>query len=181
MIAQSDKALLTRFREGDTTAFTALYDNYKQRLFAYSYRMIPNHQSAEEIVQTTFIKAYGSLQSLQNPELFHHWLFSIARNEVYTFLRRKYSNDSMQSIESEDVMSRDETPLESLVRDETLQLLQGSINQLNPEYREVLILRHYEKLSYVEIGEITGDSVSSVESRLFKARKALAQKMGPHL
>jgi RNA polymerase sigma-70 factor (ECF subfamily) len=54
------------------------------------------------------------------------------------------------------------------------------LNQLKVEYREVVILRHYDKLSYAEIAAITGDTVSSVESRLFKARKALAKKLKPY-
>ena len=181
MRAHSDRELLTRFREGDTGAFTILYDHYKRRLFAFCYRMIPNHQNAEEIVQTTFIKAYDSLQSLKDPESFYRWLFSIARNEIYTFLRQKHSTPSTSLIEDVDVMCSEATPFEAIVRDETIELLHRSIMQLNLEYREVLILRHYEKLSYVEIAAMTGDTVSSVESRLFKARKALAKKLRPYL
>ena len=58
--------------------------------------------------------------------------------------------------------------------------MQHHLNHLKVEYREVLILRQYDKLSYAEIAAITGDSVSSVESRLFKARKALAKKFAPY-
>jgi RNA polymerase sigma-70 factor, ECF subfamily len=181
MMTQTDRELLTRIREGEISAFTLLYDKYRRRLFAYCFRMIPNRSNAEEIVQTTFIKAYTSLKTLENADVFYNWLFSIARNEIYTFLRYKQADDATCSIEDNDIMSCGETPIEVLVREEERELLQGSINQMRLEYREVLILRHYEKLSYVEIAAITGETVSSVESRLFKARKALAKKVGPYL
>ncbi len=181
MITQTDRALLTRIREGEISAFTLLYDKYKRRLHAYCYRMIPNRSTAEEIVQTTFIKAYTSLKTLDNSDVFYCWLFSIARNEIYTFLRYKHANAPTCSIEDSDIVSCGETPIEILVREEERELLQGSINTMSLEYREVMILRHYEKLSYAEIAAITGDTVSSVESRLFKARKALAKKLGPYL
>jgi RNA polymerase sigma-70 factor, ECF subfamily len=180
MSERTDKQLVGRIREGDTAAFTVLHARYRIRLFAYCYRLVPNRHQAEEIVQTTFIKAYESLRSLEKGELFYYWLFSIARNEVYTFLRQKRSNGMTSSIDEEDVIGDVETPLEKLVNEETADLLRRSIDQLKIEYREVLILRQYEKFSYAEIATITGDTISSVESRLFKARKQLAKIMAPY-
>jgi RNA polymerase sigma-70 factor (ECF subfamily) len=66
------------------------------------------------------------------------------------------------------------------VRKETTEIVELVLNQLKVEYREVLVLRQYDKLSYAEIAAITGNTVSSVESRLFKARKALAKKLAPY-
>jgi RNA polymerase sigma-70 factor (ECF subfamily) len=180
MEAAADKELLVKIRDGDKTAFTLLYTKYKHRLFAYCYRLIPNQQNAEDVVQTTFIKAFESLGSLDKPELFYYWLFSIARNEVYAFLRHKRSNGVTRSIGEEQPIWDDETPLDIVLKEETVDLVQRLLGQLKIEYRETLILRQYEKLSYAEIAAITGDTVSSVESRLFKARKALAKKLGPY-
>jgi RNA polymerase sigma-70 factor (ECF subfamily) len=73
-----------------------------------------------------------------------------------------------------------ESPHVQMVQQETSELVQQLLNQLKVEYREVLILRHYDKLSYAEIAAITGDSVGSVESRIFKARKVLAKKLKPY-
>ncbi len=69
---------------------------------------------------------------------------------------------------------------EDMVRGETVEIVQQMIALLKPEYREVLVLREYEQLSYAEIAGVTGVTESSVKSRLFKARKALFQKLKPY-
>ncbi len=131
-------------------------------------------------MQTTFIKAFESIRSLDKPELFYYWLFSIARNEVYAVIRRKRGNDVVHSLEDEEDIWEMESPHVQIVQQETSEFVQQLLNQLKAEYREVLVLRHYDKLSYAEIAAITGDTVSSVESRLFKARKVLAKKLKPY-
>jgi RNA polymerase sigma-70 factor (ECF subfamily) len=88
-------------------------------------------------------------------------------------------NGTPISIEEEDDLWSEETPHEQVVRKELTELVELHLNQLKIEYREVLVLRQYDKLSYAEIAAITGVTVSSVESRLFKARKALAKKLAP--
>ena len=180
MSAPTDKELLAKIREGDKSAFTTLHNKYEHRLFAYCYRLIPNRQNAEDIVQSTFVKAYESLATLDKPELFYYWLFSIARNEVYGFVRHKRRNGVMHSIDEEKEIWDSETPLDKMVNEETTDLVRLLLGQLKIEYRETLILRQYEKLSYAEIAAITGDTISSVESRLFKARKVLARKLKPY-
>ncbi len=180
MQSPSDAELLRKFRSGDKTSFTALYDKYKRRLFGYCYRLIQDQQSAEEVVQTTFIKAFEAIASLDKPELFYYWLFSIARNEVYGFIRHKRSNGVVHSLEDEENIWDMESPQVQMIQQETSEIVQQLLNQLKVEYREVLVLRHYDKLSYAEIAAITGDSVGSVESRIFKARKALAKKLKPY-
>ena len=176
----SDAELLSRIRAGDKTSFTTLYDKYNRRLFGYCYRLLQDRHSAEDIVQTTFVKAFDSIRTLDKPELFYHWLFTIARNEVYGFIRQKRSNGVVHSLEDEEDIWDMESPHVQMVQQETSELVQQLLNQLKVEYREVVVLRHFDKLSYVEIAAVTGDTVSSVESRLFKARKALAKKLKPY-
>ena len=86
----------------------------------------------------------------------------------------------MISIEDEQDIWDEETPHEMVVKGELVDLVQHHLNHLKVEYREVLVLRQYDKLSYAEIAAITGNSISSVESRLFKARRALAKKLVPY-
>jgi len=176
----SDRELLSQLRTGNSQAFTELYNKYRRRLLAYCYRLLQDPITAEDVVQVAFQKAYASLHTLDKPELFFYWLFSIARNEVYGHIRKMRRNGIPHSIEEEDDLWTEETPHEQVVRKETTEIVELFLNQLKIEYREVLVLRQYDKLSYAEIAAITGDSVSSVESRLFKARKALAKKLAPY-
>jgi len=173
-----DRELLSQIRAGNEQAFTDLYNKYRRRLLAYCFRLLQDRVTAEDVVQVSFQKAYESLSTLDKPDLFFYWLFSIARNEVYGHLRKTKRNGTPQSIEEDDLWA-EETPHEQVVRKELTELVELHLNQLKVEYREVLVLRQYDKLSYAEIAAITGDTVSSVESRLFKARKALAKKLAP--
>jgi RNA polymerase sigma-70 factor (ECF subfamily) len=174
-----DKELLMQIRSGGQHAFTDLYNKHRRRLLAYCFRLLQDRVVAEDVVQIAFQKAYESLPSLDNPELFFYWLFSIARNEVYAVIRKTKKSGTMSSIEEEDVWD-EQTPHEVSIKTELTELVDLHLNHLKVEYREVLVLRHYDGLSYAEIAAVTGDSVSSVESRLFKARKALAKKLEPY-
>jgi RNA polymerase sigma-70 factor, ECF subfamily len=176
----SDQELLSRIRSGNDRAFTDLHDKYRRRLLAYCYRLLQDRDAAEDIVQVTFQKAFESLSSLDKPELFFYWLFSIARNEIYVIIRKTRRNGTLHSIEDEEDLWDDETPFELAVNKEVTEIVQHQLSQLKVEYREVLILRQYDKLSYAEIAAITGYTLSSVESRIFKARKALAKKLAPY-
>ncbi len=174
----TDSELIQRYTSGEKTAFDLLYKKYYRRLFGYCYRLLPERDAVEDIVQTVFIKAMESLHSLDKPELFYYWLFTIARNEVYSLFRSNKKNGTGEV--SEEAMDP-ETPHDRFVQSETAVMVEEGLNKLKPEYREVLILRQYEKLSYAEIAAITGATISSVESRLFKARKALMKYLEPYI
>jgi len=179
MTYPDDAELVGRSGKGDKEAFSLLYAKYQRRVFAFCYRLMGHREAAEDAVQTSFLKAYQSLATLDDPRLFYYWLFTIARNEVFCHIRKRRGTGVTISIdEAEDVWDG-ESPHEKLVNKEMLELVERLMGQLKAEYREALILRQYECLSYAEIAAITGDSISAVESRLFKARKALAQRLAP--
>lgn len=175
-----DPDLISRSLAGDNRSFSILHARYAPRLFSYCFRLLEDRSSTREIVQSTFIKAWKSLKSLDDPNLFIYWLFSIARNEVYASLRVKRRNGVAHSLDDEEVWLEDPTH-ESFLQTEVQEIVRRSLSLLKHEYREVLILRQFEQLSYAEISAITGDTLSSVESRLFKARKALVKHLKPYV
>jgi RNA polymerase sigma-70 factor (ECF subfamily) len=181
MTHPDDAELVGRSCQGDRAAFTELYEKYRRRLFAYCYRLTMRRETAEDAVQSAFLKAYQSLATLDDHRLFYYWLFSIARNEVLGQLRAERGTAASTSVDEVDEAWDGESPHEKLVHEETLALVERLLGRLKREYREVLILRQYESLSYAEIAAITGDSISAVESRLFKARKALARQLAPYM
>jgi RNA polymerase sigma-70 factor, ECF subfamily len=103
------------------------------------------------------------------------WIFTIARNEAYTILRRMRPTEDLDAA-TENVWD-DENPLEKVVQKERKEIVQHCLANLRPVYRELLILREYEQFSYEEISKITGASESSIKSGLFKARKAMGKKL----
>ncbi|MFH0991419.1 MAG: RNA polymerase sigma factor [bacterium] len=171
MESKSDSQLVRDFRLGVLEAFETLYHRYKQPIYSFCLRLTGERQTAEDATHDAFLKVYQHIDSLQDVTLFKSWLYSIARNQVYKSIRKTKSNGVLD----EGSVWSEETPLTILQAEETKQIISTSLNALKAEYLEVLLLKEFEKLSYAEISVITGDSVSSVKSRLFKARKALAE------
>ncbi len=173
----SDVQLIQRMLLNDSGAFAEIYTRYKRRVYEYCFRLLQERAAAEDAVQNTFIKIQQNLRELRNPLSFKAWMFTIARNEVYAHLRRPRSNGL---VGHEDVWEVD-SPHEELVVQEQVELVQKLLAQLKPEYREVLLLVEYEQMSYADIATVTGATLSSVESRIFKARRALGKKLKPYL
>jgi RNA polymerase sigma-70 factor, ECF subfamily len=181
MADPDDAELVRRSRTGDKAAFAQLYQKYRRRVFSFCYRLTGCGETARDLVQTTFLKAYQALAKLDDPGLFYYWLFSIARNEALGHLRQKSGSGKNVPLDDASGMWDGETPHEILEREEIHELVERLLARLKTEYREVLILRQFESLSYAEIAAITGDSLSAVESRLFKARRTLAKYLAPYV
>jgi RNA polymerase sigma-70 factor (ECF subfamily) len=173
MLVITDAELLEQMQANDRQAFAILYEKYKTNIYRYCLRMLADGTSAEDATHETFLKLFSHARTLQNPHALLAWLLSTARNEVMMMLRKDKRNGTM----ADNDVWMEQTPHDLIVASETTQLVQTLIRQLKSEYREVLVLREYEHLSYYEIALITGDTESSVKSRLFKARKALTEKL----
>ena len=177
MERKSEDQLIRRLKEGDSAAFGALYSKYRSRIYRFALKLLQRTDLADDIVQETFLKMHDAIFTLdRNPSL-ASWLFTIARNEVYNYLRKERRNG--QRVDPDEVWSAGSV-FEEVSGLETSEIVQRYIGYLKHEYREVLMLREYEGLSYEEISAVTGDTVSSVRSRLFKARKVLTQKLKPY-
>jgi len=170
---QSETELIRLLSQGEKQAFAELYERHKLAIYRYCLRMLIDSGAAEDATQDTFIKMFQNISSLQKTDAFLPWLFRIARNEVLMYLRRNKRNGT----HSDETVWDEKTPHVIAVSTETTELVQKTLQNLKSEYREVIVLREYEQLSYRQIAEITGDTESSVKSRLFKARQAIAKKL----
>lgn len=175
----TDEELIDQIAGGNSAAFAQLYHRYKHTLFAFCIRLLKDRDDAMDAVQETFVKIHNRLSSLHDPASFRAWMFAIVRNEAYAILRRKNNLEGLDG-EAEDVWEEG-TPLDLMIGKEKAEIVQQFLETLKPEYREVLLWREYEQLSYAEIAAVTGDTESSVKSRLFKARKALTKKFMPYV
>jgi RNA polymerase sigma-70 factor (ECF subfamily) len=171
-----DRAIIQRHMQGDPLALGELDRRYRQRLHRYCARLLDGRTRAEDIVQIALTKAFLSIGTLERPESFYGWLFTIARNEACGVLRSR--SDPHPDSLSADVYDTD-TPFEILDRGNTADMVNSCLDRLSVPYREIIVLRHFEGLAYAEIAALTGESISAVESRLYKARRALAQHLKP--
>ena len=173
---QSDEQLVNNLRLGLEEAFAVIYERYKRRIFLFCFQLSADRLLAEDATQDTFIKMHQSIHTLHDLSVFRSWLYTIARNQVYKLLHKQKSNGRL----TDELVWLGDHPDIALEVSEEREIIAQCINALKPEYREVLTLREYEQLSYSEIAVITGDSESSVKSRLFKARQALTVKLRPY-
>jgi RNA polymerase sigma-70 factor (ECF subfamily) len=143
--------------------------------------MLRDDESARDAVQQTFIVMIEKIGTLRHDITFRQWLFTIARNESLMILRRKRLVP-MDGIEGagEEIFD-DATPETVYTRIERSALLHQALDQMKPAYRELILLRLTEELTYEEIAGITNTTVSSVRSKLNKARIALAKIIAPCL
>ncbi len=176
MQPSTDERLVIRLKAGETEAFGELYERYRPRVYRFAFKLLRDGDQAEDIVQETFLKAQRAIQTLHESGSLLSWLFTITRNEVFNQLRKTRSNGRAR-VEG---VWENETPLDEAMEAETVEIVQMMIAQLKPNYKEVVLLREYERLSYAQIAEVTGDSEGAVKARLFKARKALVKKLEPY-
>jgi len=172
----SEEELIDGLQCGNDRAFAAVYQRYGEGVFAYCLKILADRQLAEDVLQETFLKVQEQVQSLRRNASFRSWIFRIARNEAMMHFRKTRLNGRL----ADDSVWDEETPHEMLVSAERSEIVNRLLESLKHEYREVLVLLVYENMSYAEIASITGATESSVKSRIFRARKAMIEKLKKH-
>jgi len=173
-LPKSDAELVAEFRRGEDLAFVALYQRYKHGVYLFCLKMLRDEESAKDVTQEVFLRAYEGLAGLTQAGSFKPWLFTIARNRCLSHLKRSTHTLPMDYARNE---PSDEAVELAIEQEDQAQWVRQFIASLKPEYREVLLLREYQNLAYEDIAQVIGESVSAVKSRLFKARRKLQELM----
>jgi RNA polymerase sigma-70 factor (ECF subfamily) len=165
---ESDTALIERCLSGETTAFETLVSRYQRGLFNVALRMLGSYEDARDSTQNAFVKAYEHLDTFDVSQPFFSWIYRILKNDCLNTLRARRPSEPV-SLEwpSE---SRASDAVESSQRQHAVQ---SALLALTPEYREVVVLRHFTDLSYEDIAATLGIPVKTVKSRLYTARQRL--------
>ena len=175
-----DTAIIEAFQNGDEFAFVSLYNRYKNPVYSFCLKMLMNSELAQDVMQDTFLRVYEHRDRLLNAGSFKAWLFTIARNQCLNQLRRNNVHVSYEGDLSDAKQLNQkvrQSPMSDLEKSEKVALVNRFLLELKPDYREVIVLREYQNLSYEEIAAVTRSTLSAVKSRLFKARKKLAKYM----
>jgi len=175
-LSSEDIEIVNRCLAGDVNAFEVLIDRYKKAVYNTAYRMMGNREEAEDVSQEAFIRMYKSL-SKYNPEYkFITWALKVTTNLCLDSLRKRKS-ETIPIDEGFDIKDGKDTPEEEYIRKENQKLVQDAIMKLPGKYREFLILFHHRNLSYQEIMDITGESLTIVKNRLYRARQMLKEEL----
>ena len=181
MTREQEAQIVQRVLQGDVNAFEKLVLEYEKSVYAITQRMTGNAEDAADMTQETFIKAYNSLSSFRGDSKFSVWLYRIATNVCLDFLRSRSRKPtvslSMEDDDGEevelDIADESQSPERLLERGLTRDAVRRGLNALSPEYRQILLLREIQGLSYEEIADVLTLEVGTVKSRIFRARKRL--------
>jgi len=186
--SDSDVTLMLRVREGDTEALRELIERHQRAVINTIHRAIGDASEAEDLAQRVFVQVYRSAKRYKPTAKFTTWLFTITRNTILNEHRRR-SRHPAQSLDALQDPSDPETtgwqppdtsmrdPAEAAVERELLEKIKQAVQELPEAQRTAVILCRYEGLSYEEIAEVLGCSVSATKSMLHRARLALKDKL----
>jgi RNA polymerase sigma-70 factor (ECF subfamily) len=178
---QNDDKLVSKAKKGDLYSFDLLVKRYQKRIYFLAYRMVKNHDAADDIAQETFINAYRGIKSFKTGYSFYSWLYRICVNLSINFLKRqKYLIPESQFGETSSPLEREATgsdPSNHLALKELKNEIERAVDCLSPKYKAVLVLRIYEDLSYEEIARTLKISLGTVMSRLFRAREKMQEML----
>ena len=186
-----DAALMLRVREGDREAFAELVEKYKQPVISILYRTLPDAAEAEDLAQHVFLQVFKSAHRYEVTAKFSTWIFTIARNLCLNEIRRRsrhpaqsldetFSNDEDQPVRQyEDVKTF--SPPDTLLQGELEEKISQAIAALPENQRTALLLCRQEELSYEEIAQVLGCSLSATKSLIHRARETLKEKLKPYL
>ena len=172
--ATSDDMLLESIADGNRTSMHILYCRHNVRVYRFILRIVRDATTAEDLVSQVFLDVWRTAGQFQGRSQVSTWLLSIARFKALTAMRQRRFED----IDQEDVRQipdGTDTPETSLDRSDTSAILRACVQKLSPAHREIITLVYYHEKSVEEVGQIIGIPQSTVKTRMFYARKQLAE------
>ena len=179
---EQEREIIQKVLSGDTEAFEALVLEHQNKVYSPALRMVGNEGDALALAPEGRIRAFNSLSGFRGDSKFSVWLYRLTSNICIDFIRSraKKRTVSMTWTDEEggdagELEIPDETwsPETQLERRMTRESVQRGLDSLSPQYREILLLREINGLSYEEIGRALGIEEGTVKSRIFRARKKL--------
>ncbi|MEW6621258.1 MAG: RNA polymerase sigma factor [bacterium] len=177
----SDAELMNRVAMDDTAAFTELLTRYQLPLFNFIYRLLANYEETEDLTQEVFLRVYSSAKRYKPQAKFTTYLFKIARNLCLNKLRKRNRFRLFSLDEDEkytDIQAPEHySPEVRYKKKEVGILIEQALASLPENQRLAVILQRFHNLSYKEVAEVLGCSVSAVESLIFRAKQKLKEKL----
>ena len=176
----SDEAqLIAATQKGDHDAFAFLMRLYKDRVFNTALRFVGNWAIAEELTQDVFVSVYRNIGGFKGESKFSTWLYRVTWNLCTDWLRRNRRPDRRtEAVDEADALPDKRVDLEGEVLEEEQRVaVRDALDRLDEKYRSVIVLHYYQKLSYDQIAAVLDMPAKTVETRLYRARKALRESL----
>jgi RNA polymerase sigma-70 factor (ECF subfamily) len=177
-----EAALLRRVRAGDAEAFGTLIERHRQRAYLHALGIVGSREDALDLSQEAFVRAYRARHTLDPARPFAAWLYQTLRRLCFNFLRDAKTRARVMDAEGTDwlvaiAQQASSDPAQEAERADARRRVAAEIGRLPPREREVLVLKEFEELTYREIAALVGVPVGTVMSRLYSARRRLAEAL----
>ena len=176
---RTEQSLVERLLQYDEEAWTQAFATHRDGVFRFCLQMLRNRDEADDISQDTFVRAVQSFEQFRGDASLKTWLYTIARNLCLTCLHDKHKKKGIE-VPSDGsrigkICSEEPCAYRAAASVELLEAFERAMAELDPSLREAFHLREIEDLSYEEIAEVTGVSVNTVKTRIYRARARLQQ------
>ena len=186
-MTENERTLVDAARAGDRRALEKLLELHQGAVYRFGMKMCGEAEDAKDVLQETLFAAVRTLPEFRGASSISTWLYTIARSFCLKKRRTsKFAPDRIESLEAQaeasaEVADARRSPEEDAAARQTKRVLDAAIAELDPMYREVLVLRDVEGLAAAEVAEILGITVEAVKSRLHRARVAVRERVAPAL
>jgi RNA polymerase sigma-70 factor, ECF subfamily len=171
-----DAEIVRRVLAGEQEEFAELIREHQDALYRHALGMVGDPDSAADLVQDSFVKAYTSLRQCEDPSMFRSWIFRILRNRCLDYLKNRRRQD-VSLDEGTSMAVAPDDPAQDYARAESARAIRAALAELPEAQREAFLLKHVEGQSYEEIAESSGASVSALKMRVKRAREALQEAL----
>jgi RNA polymerase sigma-70 factor (ECF subfamily) len=171
-LPDDDEPLIRQTLAGDASAFGAVVTRYQKVLYSVAVRMLGNAEDARDVTQNAFVKAYQGLATFDSRYRFFSWIYRILVNECLNVIRSRRPQEPLTAR-----LTAPDSPFEAAAANERRLQVEAALQQLSPEYRAVIVLRHFAGQSYKEIADVLSIPEKTVRSRLYSARQTLGEQL----
>jgi len=169
----TDAQLVARAQAGDLSAFEDLVTKYQREIYGLACRMVSDQEEAKDLAQQTFLQAFIHLRSFRQEAQFRTWIFRIAINQCYNFLKSRKKYGDPVDCDEVVLVGEDDTPEEELISQDERRRVYAALKKLPPKQQAVLTLKVDQGLSYQEISEVLGGTPGAARVNYCQALKTL--------
>jgi len=186
---REDEELVRRLRAGDEAAYEDLLARFQQQVYNLAYRLLNDAGDASDVVQEVFLKVFRNVGHFRRQSSLKTWIYRITINEAHNqrrwFFRHRSRevglDDEPDQIRTRNVPDSERSPFDCTFDREKHELIENALARINPLFREAVVLRDVEDLSYEEIAEVLQISLGTVKSRILRGREALREELTARL
>jgi RNA polymerase sigma-70 factor (ECF subfamily) len=187
-MVMEERELVNKFKEGDEESFRIIVGKYQKYVLNICFRLTRNKESAEDLTQEVFIEVYRSINYFRGGSKFSTWIYRIAVTKSLDYLKSQKRKKRFAVIKSlfvendveaevKAIADLENNPLQKIEQEDRIKILSIALESLPEKQRVAFILNKYDELSYQEIADILGTTISSIESLIHRAKNNLRKKL----